>query len=381
MKRSTLAIALGSIFITGCADFLGKEMNIEAGIKTRPIAVIIEPPEAMPGDSITVVAYYYDPTPSATAVSWKLALDYRFNLYGTIETEAHVLDLTEKLWGERIETDDEGMVRHEFRVAIPDSVFLVAGSIPDVIDEEFPSEIRALIGVEENAPVTKRDLATFLHAVDPATLAPEAYLWFAAYADFFTCQIRLRGKIVNEIELDVTKNLTIRYSRKFGSDNVNTNPTIESLAILQVHHTDVDDRNDIGLYATDTTYVYHQDPAVTRDHTIAVNHSYTYYILMTHAVETYRSPAGIEHPEEHEYAWYVSGLGFAGNEEPLFVADDGGEGDHDMFEEIVRLDPPGGPRSWRVMVYGVLRDERREWRMYHGVPGAALAAGEILFEY
>lgn len=381
MREHAWILLFIGLNLTGCADFLGKEVNIETGVKTRPVAVIIEPPEAMPGDSIAVVAYYYDPTPATTAVSWKLALDYRFNLYGTLETEAAVIDLAEQMWGEEVSRDDEGMVRHAFHVVIPDSVISLASSIPAVIEEEFPPEIRALLDLPEDAPVTKHDVADFLQAVDPATLSPNAYAWWAAYVDFFSCQVRFRGRIVNEIDLEITKNLPIRYSRKFGSTNVNTNPTIESLAILQVHHPDVDDSDDIGLYPTDTTYVYHRDPLVAAQHTIAVDPSYTYYILMTHNIETYRSPAGIEHPEEHEYAWYVSGLGNAGNEEPLFVSDDGGEGEMEEFDELVRLDPPGGPRSRRVMVYGILRDYRREWRMYNGVPGAAFASGEILFEY
>jgi len=212
--------------------------------------------------------------------------------------------------------------------------------------------------------VTKAELAEFLTTVDPVSLSGEETALLQAFSDLFACQVRLRAKIRSGINLDVTRNLTVRYSRKFGSSNVNENSAIERIGIIGVAHDDLEAREDIGLYANDTTWVFHASRPDLVEQAVAVEGRF-------------------EHEEQPEHFWYYTTLDPVTLIDGFYVTDSGDEAD-DMYvfddHETVRIAPPIGLGPKLIRMYVVSRDYRPEWRMYHATPGATLQHMDVLFE-
>jgi len=377
-------IALWSILVAanlgGCSTDMSQQLAIEPGVKTRPLAVICDPPEAVPGEQVEVRLYLYAPDPGALATSWRVALDYRMDIYDELESEGAYVSLDETMEDLRWDAADDGTIIQGFSFVVPESTMFVSSGLPERVTDPLPPEMLELIDPAQEGYVTRAEILTFLRNVDPATLAPATLAAVRAYSDLFGCQIRLRGTITGDIDLDVTKNLTVRYSKKFGSDNVNTNPGIRWVGIIEVQGRDVDDRDEIASYDTDTTYVYHATEPSRVERTLKINPAYTYYALVDHEIERYRSPAGIEHEEDHEYHWHYRKFTPDANEDPLFVDDDGSEIEMEEMDEIIRFDPPNWSVATGFQFFLVVRDFRIEWRMFHATPGAAYVAVEGILE-
>jgi hypothetical protein len=379
MRKMAWVLTVAALGTAGCSTDFAPETDIQVGVKTRPLTVICEPPEAVPGEMVTVTTRFYDPDAGSTDLSWVMALDYRLDRYDQQEYEGLHVDLDPLLYDLETEVSDDGLVRQRFRFDVPDSCLLVSGAVPETIEIELPPEIEEIIQPEGAYP-TKVELDTFFATTNPEHLSDAGLLWAQTASDFFACQIRLRAQLTGGIPLAITKNLTVRYSRRFGSRNVNTNPEVWTLGIITVHAADVDDRDDIVKHETDTTYVYHKDPGYPVESTIPVASGKTYYMFVRHSGEVYRSPAGILHDETHEYFWYSTRFHPAEKDEHFFVTDSGEEAEMRWLDHIVRIKPPLNRGSQRYLIHSAVRDFRPEWRLYHATPGAALVTVDLLFD-
>ncbi len=380
LGAATGLLAAWSLLGAGCGTDFPQEMEIKPGEKTRPLGVICEPAEAVPGESVLVTARYYDPDPAATASAWRLALDYRLDRYEELEYEGRVINLEPLMRERSVVADEDGIVTETFRFSVPDSCLLLSSAVPEVIATDLPPAIAELMQPAGRYP-TKREVDAFLAAVDTTALSPDLLDWVRFYGDLFACQIRLRCALRGGTPLNITRNLTVRYSRRLGSPNENLNPHLTAITLIDVHSPDVEDRSAIRFFASDTTLVYHSDPGVPVARTIEVRAGHTYFLEALDQKQSYVSPAGISHQEDHEYFWYYTRRHPA-NDDLFFIKEHSGDESSDMGpkDEIVRIDPPPatlGPQRYRLHL--VVRDLRPEWRMFHGTPGTAYAGMTLLF--
>jgi hypothetical protein len=369
-----------TLLVAGCSTDFAQEMEIKPGEKTRPLGIICEPAEAVPGETVQVTARYYDPDAAAAASSWRLALDYRLDRYYELEYEGPPIDLEPLMQESRTDVDDDGIVTQTFRFAVPDSCLLVSSAVPEVIATDLPPAIAELLQPAGPYP-TKQEVDAFLASVDTTALSPDELAWLQFYGDLFACQIRLRCTLRGGTPLSITRNLTVRYSRRLGSHNENLNPFITAIALIDVRSSDVDDKNDIHNFESDTTFVYHSDPSVPVERTIEVQSGHTYFLETRDEKQSYVSPAGLRHDEQYEYFWYYT-RHHSAQDDLFFIKQDDGSENSDMGpkDEIVRIEPPPsslGPQ--RYLLHLVVRDLRPEWRMYQATPGTAYAGVELLF--
>ncbi len=373
------------LFIAGCGDFLTTEMNIVEGKKTRPFSITVDPPDAAPGDEVTVSIQFYEPDRDDFDITWQVALDYDFDLYGDLETERNILQLDEIVSIPEPEVDEGGLAIQTFQFTIPDSTMLVSSGLPETFnDEDIGAELRQMMGAAASEYITKRELNEYCANADVAALEqqlnPEMFEALTWVSEMFACQIRFRARIRSGIELDVTRNCTIRYANRFSDELVNHNPTIRSLAVLAVHGHDVDETEEITDYEYDQYYLYHQDPELIVSDPIQINPDYTYYLYLEHDLETYHSPARIEHVEDFDVSWYYTSLDGMSHEIDLFYDENGEETDTDAEGNFARLLPEeyGSHKEFRIFV--VVRDWRPEWRMYHTTAGTDFMTTIMEFE-
>lgn len=373
------ALLAGGLGSSGCSQDFPQEMEIQPDQKIRPLGVVCEPAEAIPGETVRVTLRYYDPSPAATASAWSLALDYRLDRYDTLEYEGHVIDLAPLTSERRIEADADGIVTESFLFAVPETCLLVSSAVPEVIEIDLPPEVEPLFSPAGAYP-TREEVDACLASVDPSALTAAQLGWLRTCSDLFACQIRLRCALRGALHLDVTRNLTVRYSRRLGSPNANLNPRLTAVALIDVHSADVDDRFDIARHPSDTTCVYAGDPAAPVAQTIEVRAGHTYFLQALDEKQPYVSPAGIRHDENHFYSWYYTRRHDAPDDLYFIQGHDGDEyTDMGPMDEIVRIvPPPAGMGPQRYLLHLLVRDERPEWRMYQGTPGSVYARMELL---
>lgn len=370
--RISILLTLLSVVAFGCSDnFVTNELDIESGNKTRPFAIVCDPPEASPGDTVNVTLHCFEPDQGGATVSWSLVLDYYEDLYGEQAYERDVVDLHSLADIPPMTFDSEGVGVQTFRFVVPENVMLLSSSLDESYDEPMPEEIRDLFQPDSPDYLTREEINAGFATIDPASLSESELFWVRGLSDIFACQIRLHAMVQSAIQVDITKNMTIRYSNHFESENVNHNPSVNWVAVLAVHKADLEDSDDIGLYDIDTTYIYHRDPAMVDEGAIAVDRNLTYYLKIENEMERYLSPAGNEQEEQYDYNWYYERL-YSGPSAKRFYTNETGEDDPDMNEldEIVRIDPPAGAEGKEVRVFVVVRDYRFEWLVYDMVPGA-----------
>ncbi len=259
MKAQFGFVMLALIFLTaGCGgEFPNEEMNISGSGKLRPIAVVCNPPEAMPGETVSVTVHYYASDPGAVVADWSVVLDYRIGLYGVDEFEGQIIDVHPF---EAVMDSYDGFVRQKLLFSIPDDIFLTSSAQPDVIEDEMILALaRPLLGKTDQEQVTKEDLNTYFaqRAYNGPTTPEEKWL-----ADLFSCEIRFIIRLTDDIQVDVTRNLTVRYSRAMDSANANFNSLFLVVRLLGVPVADVD-ADDVGQYEELWTEVVLYDRGLT----------------------------------------------------------------------------------------------------------------------
>ncbi len=370
---------------TGCdTSFPGEEMDVTGSAKTRPFAVVCEPAEAAPGDTVQVTLHYYEPDPEHHDVGWRVALDYDIGLYEADEVERDIVALEAvdpPTW------DAHGFCTQSFSYVLPEDVMLRASAQPEILTDPLVVEpARILLELAPDAPVSKAALDAELqgmgwygvhwywnHTAEQAAAAR----WLG---DVFATRIRFRASLDATVPVDVTRNLTVRYARRFETMNTNTAPTIVSLRLEWLEASDVlyeDFENhdpDLSHVATLATA-----DSVATDVEIPVDPGWSYYLVARLQLQDYTSPFSEQiHEERYDMSWYHARLDGAVPVDVFYATDDGDEAEMEEIDgRIVRVLPPVAGTTLRLVVCA--RDHRIEWEGYGYEPAASLVSCDVSF--
>lgn len=381
MQRTRILIPLlALIAAAGCSDdFVSEEMLLGDENKLRPLAIVCEPAEASPGQIVQVTFTYYDPHPERTSTNWRVALDYDQGLYGGSPVERNYQQLGIPGAGFDPQDDGNGLMTERFDWVVPSDVLQNTSAIPEDLDEEPWLSLSQFVAPGET--LTRRQLDQALASLTPQQLDQMPYEqreMIRDLADLFACQVRFRVQLRGDITLDVTRNLTIRHSRRLDSPNTNENTDLATWYLLAVPEPDID-YDDLDRYEDGLERISLLSTSGIREVSIASHPDWTYFLKTSYFAQEYTSPfSGDElFTESAEFRWYTFRLDDGDPGHPLVRDEDGEEAEMWQLDDWVRLVPPGGNSRFRV--YICLRDERPEWSGSQGTPGASLRAAEILF--
>jgi hypothetical protein len=372
--------------LNGCSDkFTDVEMHLGSEDRVRPLAILCDPPEAAPGDTVEVTLLCYSPNPAALQLNWKVALDYDLGRYEADEVERHLVDLDATQPIPRPQDDGQGFLRQTFRYVVPDSSLWWASSLPDpLVDEGTIGLAGLLLPPGPSAPTSKQAVERYLRELSPADLdamPAETRAAALALADRFACRLRFRATLQEGVVVDVTRCLTVRHSRRLGSPNTNLNPQIAGFQIVGVPHPDIEYR-DLPRYEAEVVrYSFQPETEGTPEARVPRHEGWTYFLEMGTTPQTYTSPFSGEalFKEQDTYRWYYFRMDAPGDRYALFRDDQGDATQMWALDEHVRLEPPPVGGESRYRLFGCLRDERPEWQYYQASPGLSVTVGEVVF--
>lgn len=368
--RSRLAGLAPLLALAACAEFPEKYENVIPGEKIRPFAIILDPPEAAPGDTVKVRLVIYE-AGKRPSVAWDMALKYQLNQGATSSAfpsaEAEV-DL--ETGGRKLGPSADGLA---FSVVIPAgdaNPLRLTGMAPAVLREEAglsEEEKRALasIGIADLASGLGKD--RLIDALEKSDSVPNA---LAPLVDGLIGLVRFRAKVAAPgFKLDVTKTLTVRYSNRLRSgpflSNVNGNPVLDSIGFIRVRAKDVTDFTRIAEHQSDTLFFAthaETDAADPRYDTLEVWPDCSYFLIAKTDGDgqPYRSPAGIGHTEQLFFQWFYSNLDATGRDwdELLGLADS----DRPASLPVVPVRIPKAAAGLRhFSIRATVGDARPEW--------------------
>jgi hypothetical protein len=251
-----------SLMVTSCTSpFPTPFENIVAGEKLRPFAVVCNPPEAAPGDTVSVSLYYYAPPSETPSIHWVAALDYGIELTNGSTYERNTVNLDSMML--------PGSTAEHFTFRIPDSVLVHSTQI-------------AVLLTNPNLQPYVNPFNLTAHTIDSTLRAlaqaggPVPALWQAA-ADNFSTKIKLRAQMRSSIALDVTMPLRVRYTCKLNPANANKNPVIHWMGVIRVPEGSPTDRDSIYLHPYELQYLYRATGTDSLRDTIVVDSGYNYF--------------------------------------------------------------------------------------------------------
>lgn len=376
MKRTTLLLLVAGLALTGCGDsFPDEEMHLGNQNKTRPLGVLVEPPDAAPGDTVTVTLLARSPAPDDLDITWRVAQDFDNGLYEADEVERDFRDLAPA----PAVADADGFLSQSFTWVVPDSVLLNTTAIPAVLSDPLMAGLAEYVV----GSLRKADVAAYLADLTPADLAamdPDRREAALGLADVFACQVRFRARLHDDRIIDVTRNLTVRHSRRLGSANLNRNAAVTELAVVALELEDGRRRHIGDPAVAQTTYPFITG-GVRVAGTVQVPYraGWTYYLVTAFAPEQYMSPFtyGQLLGEEGSYRWYYYRQDAPRSDNPFFRTEDGKDAEMWNLKEEARVQPPVAGARYRIVA--AVRDERGEWKRYHAVPGLGVAEGVVEF--
>jgi hypothetical protein len=375
-----MALPVLALVAAGCGDdFPDQEMHFGLEDKTRPYAVLLDPPDVSPGEEVSVTLLAYTPDAGELDVSWRVALAYDAGLYGADETEDRYVALAPAA----PTTDDDGFLSQTFTWTVPDSVLFQTPALPPVLDDPLMlALIETLLGDDAGTPPTRNAVAAWLGELTPADVAAMApaereTVW--ALADLFACQVRFRARLWDDRVVEVTRNLTVRHTRRLGGPLANANARVTRLGVTELHKIDADrhDLADPGVPRTWHPFI--EDGARVADRLeLTPDGDHTYWLQVAFAPEEYVSPFDPLRPLEEtgSYRWYYLRRDAPTVARALFVDQDGEDAEMWQLDDEARLQP-ATPGEYRVLV--AVRDERSEWQRYHLTPGLTVVEGTLAF--
>ncbi len=383
MKTIIMAILLlltGAV-LNGCGEgFPDEEMHLGTENKTRPYAVVVEPPEAAPGDTVLVSLLAQTPDPDNLDITWRVAQDFDTGLYETDGVERNYLDLTAPL----PVTDGDGFLNQSFKWVIPDDALLLSSSIPEVLTDPIMALLaEELIGPDAGSPPTKVAVDAWLKDLTAEQLNEmgiEERMATYALADRFACQVRFRGALQSNLSVDVTRNLTIRHTARLLGPNTNHNASVYRLGVVALDKVDATDDDIDHADVTQTWYPFIED-GFRIDQRVSVPHhaNWTYYLVVDFYHEQYSSPFNPELilSEQGSYRWYYYRQDNPVSDHQFFVDDEGEEAEMWNLNREARIASGNVGSTFRVV--SAVRDIRADWVMYNAVPGLAVEEGIVEF--
>ncbi len=382
MKYLRLILLLAAVALTGCSEgFPDEEMHFGTDQKVRPYAVVIEPAEAAPGETVQVTLLARAPQPDELDVMWKVALDYDQGLYEANETERNTRALAAGL----PVVDADGFMRQTFSWVVPDSALLYTSALPEVLtDPTIATLASELMGTPADSPPTRSAVDAWLKALTPAYLAAlsafeREVVW--ALSDRFACQVRFRATLRTDQVVEVTRNLTIRHTGRLGGPNTNHNTEILGLAVAAVAKVDAvkSDLDDPTIEKIWYPLIDEGGARVADQVQVPVHENWTYYLTAGFRSEVYTSPFNPDQlvPELGDYRWHYYRPAAPTADHHFFVAEDGTEAEMWNLGRRARIMPGGVGSLFRVIV--TARDEREDWVQYHATPGTGVAEAIVEF--
>jgi len=374
-----LTLALASL--SGCGDgFPDEEMHFGLEDKARPFAVVIEPPEAAPGETVTVTLLAQTPDPDELDITWRVALDYDLGLYETDEVERNYRDLPSPLFT----ADQDGFVSQTFAWTVPDSALLYSSALPEVLtDPAMVFLAEELIGEAAGSPPTRSAVDAWLKARTPAELAlmdplEREAVW--ALADRFACQVRFRGTLHTGRVIDVTRNLTIRHTGRLHGPNANANAQVMEFTVGAVEKIDAtkEDLLDPNLVVHWYNFILWGERVADRRR-VPIHDDWTYYVRVRYSPQDYTSPFDptLIVSEGTRYNWYYYRQDAPQSGHPLFLTEDGDAAEMWDLGKDSRIQPDGPGSTFRLVT--AVRDFRDDWVMYHAVSGTGVEEGIVEF--
>jgi hypothetical protein len=387
VKRLTLLASLTILagLLAGCGEgFPDEEMHLGLDDKVRPFAILVEPPEAAPGDSVRVTLLARAPHPSAIDISWQVALDFDRGLYEVDGVERNLRPLAAP---EPVH-DADGFLSQSFTWVVPDSASLLSSALPEVIDDPALAGIGTLLPGLGAGPTWRKDeLDAWLKAQDPGTLAamdPVARAAAWGLADRFACAVRFRATLRaagSDDVVDVTRNLTIRHTGRLEGPNTNRNTFVISLEVIGVARRDASpsDLADPDLASARWVLVDGGGHPLRGRVDVPLDPDWTYFARADFAAQPYTSPwdPTLVIEELGSFRWYYHRQDAPTSDHAFLLTDEGDDAEMWNLDELVRLAPDGPGSTFRLLL--VARDTRREWTSFHAAPGAGVAEGVIAF--
>jgi len=347
--KKTIALFILSLFLFfGCNRAPSSYANIEES-KIRPFAIICEPPEALPGDTVLIHLMAWYPGGIVPSISWSVALDYGVDLYGNNFFEKRIVPLSGPLLVPS--SDSLGL---KFKFIVPKDVIQTSTQLQAAFQNGSGFDNRSLLATD-----------SLLQYTPPLFLAES----HKSKIPSFGTRIKLRAHMETDITIDITKLLTIRYTRKFDSLNANNNPAITWVAIISVKKSGVTNADSIYSYPHTTQYLYNSfHPSLVKD-TVDIDEGYSYFIAADSGISldtttlqnySYLSKDGSTKtaPEFYRYQFFYKNLDFNSSMETdsLIVFQEGGG----PFGRgpVVNFLPPVDTKMRRFQFFVVVRDQR-----------------------
>jgi hypothetical protein len=301
----TLFVIIASIFFS-CTNSLPKFADIQAD-KTRPIAVVLDPAEAAPGDTVHVRYIGFSPDSDTLTTHWTVALDFaEGSTYGGKAVEGHIVDLEPLML--------PGFTPTDFYFVVPDSTLLFSTYLKGLVQAQWNSQHLTISQVDALLKMTVKSGDSL-----PSSLA--------TIADMIGTKIKINVHINAEFSLDVYKYMTIRYTRDLKSDsaNVNKNPALRWIAVYDVAKGKVNSYDSIAKDSFAVKYLYYDPKYVDTNKiwdTITIDSGHTYYLIADSGInghdtdmQTYTylsliSGSSITTKENYYYQWFYKDLDY-----------------------------------------------------------------------
>lgn len=364
-RREWIGGCLGGMLLLSvlCTNFPAPFENIVADQKIRPLAVVCDPPEAAPGDTVSVRLYYYDPPGDRPTIRWKLSLDYGTDLRGG-EFENHVVNLDSMML--------PGSTPDSFRFQVPDSVFFFSTQMSELVSNPKVNPLHYTIAaVDSLLRVAAKAGVSIPQLID--------------LADYFSCKLKLRAQMRSAISVDVTMLLQIRYSNKLKSPDVNVNPAINWMGILKVPTANYTTIDSLARSGATFQYLYNSallDSVSVRD-TVVIDSGFTYFVAadsggghrQIYRYFSLQDNAMDVDTESYNYSWFFTNLDYSSGMimDSLIMFGQGRAG------SIRSLLPPVDTAMHRFELYLVIRDARRSDP--NATPGEAFVQANGYFSY
>ena len=298
------------VFLVSCSNSLPKFEDIQAD-KTRPIAIIVDPPEAAPGDTVHVRYLGFSPDSATLSMHWTAALDFSLSNYGGTAVESHIISLDSLML--------PGGTPSDFYFIIPDSTLLYSTYLKGITHAPWDSLHLTLL---------QADSILKLAVKTAAALPPP----LARIADMIGTDIKINVHITAEYPLDVYKYMTVRYTRDLKSDsaNVNKNPALHWLAVYDVAKGKVNSFDSVANYPYVVKFLYADSSflklkSVTIEDTIDIDSGHSYFMVADSGInagdtdmQTYSYLSLISgslqtSQEIYDYQWFYKDLDYRSN--------------------------------------------------------------------
>jgi hypothetical protein len=357
------AVGLGVLLLSSvlCTNFPTPFENIVADQKIRPFAMVCDPPEAAPGDTVSVRLYYYDPPGDRPAIHWKLSLDYGTDLRNG-EFEKHVVNLDSMML--------PGSAPDSFRFQVPDSVFFYSTQMSELASNPKINPAHLTIALADSLLRT---------AASAGVSTPQ----LIALADNFSCRLKLRAQMRSAISVDVTMLLQISYGGRLKNPDVNTNPVINWMGILKVPTANYTSIDSLAGSGATLQYLYNSAHLDSVRDTVVIDSGFTYFVAADsgdghHQIYRYFSlqdNAMEVDTESYNYSWFFTNLDYSSGMimDSLIMFGQGRAG------AVRSLLPPVDTAMHRFALYVVVRDARRSDP--NATPGEAFIQANGYFSY